>query len=253
MSRSLVQQRASRIANGVVQVSTEFEGWLKNFPGSVPGDATGIASEVSALRRRARIIARACERPASIAIYGESQVGKSYLVSTLAKGNNSLVQVRIGGEERNFLTEINPAGNKESTGLVTRFSISPPPKSTEHKPIYLELLSELDIVKILVNTFFNDVKHKSTLPLKDDSVARALERARTMARGPAAKHLNGDDINDLRAYMEREIFTFERLKALSPAAWSEMQRTIPLLPRSEERRVGKECRRVCRSRWSPYH
>ena len=25
------------------------------------------------------------------------------------------------------------------------------------------------------------------------------------------------------------------------------------LPRSEERRVGKECRMPCRSRWSPYH
>ena len=25
------------------------------------------------------------------------------------------------------------------------------------------------------------------------------------------------------------------------------------LVRSEERRVGKECRTVCRSRWSPYH
>jgi hypothetical protein len=25
------------------------------------------------------------------------------------------------------------------------------------------------------------------------------------------------------------------------------------LLRSEERRVGKECRRLCRSRWSPYH
>jgi uncharacterized repeat protein (TIGR01451 family) len=25
------------------------------------------------------------------------------------------------------------------------------------------------------------------------------------------------------------------------------------VPRSEERRVGKECRRLCRSRWSPYH
>ena len=24
-------------------------------------------------------------------------------------------------------------------------------------------------------------------------------------------------------------------------------------PRSEERRVGKECERLCRSRWSPYH
>jgi integral membrane sensor domain MASE1 len=26
-----------------------------------------------------------------------------------------------------------------------------------------------------------------------------------------------------------------------------------LIARSEERRVGKECRRLCRSRWSPYH
>ena len=25
------------------------------------------------------------------------------------------------------------------------------------------------------------------------------------------------------------------------------------LPRSEERRVGKECTSWCRSRWSPYH
>ena len=24
-------------------------------------------------------------------------------------------------------------------------------------------------------------------------------------------------------------------------------------PRSEERRVGKECASMCRSRWSPYH
>ena len=28
---------------------------------------------------------------------------------------------------------------------------------------------------------------------------------------------------------------------------------LPLAPRSEERRVGKECLRLCRSRWSPYH
>ena len=26
-----------------------------------------------------------------------------------------------------------------------------------------------------------------------------------------------------------------------------------LNPRSEERRVGKECASMCRSRWSPYH
>ena len=29
--------------------------------------------------------------------------------------------------------------------------------------------------------------------------------------------------------------------------------TGTLTDRSEERRVGKECLRLCRSRWSPYH
>src|SRR3546814_16205382 len=28
---------------------------------------------------------------------------------------------------------------------------------------------------------------------------------------------------------------------------------LPLIPRSEERRVGKECVRTCRSRWSQFH
>ena len=28
---------------------------------------------------------------------------------------------------------------------------------------------------------------------------------------------------------------------------------VEQLARSEERRVGKECLRLCRSRWSPYH
>ena len=30
-------------------------------------------------------------------------------------------------------------------------------------------------------------------------------------------------------------------------------RVLPRPPRSEERRVGKECTSWCRSRWSPYH
>ena len=228
MSRSPVQQRASRIAQSVIEVSSTFESWLRNHPASVPGDAEGIASEISSLRRRARIISRACGRPASIAIYGESQVGKSYLVSTLAKGHNALVQVRIGREQRTVLTEI-----KESTGLVTRFSINPPPKSTDRKPIYLELLSELDIVKILVNTYFKDIKHKETVSISADEITRVLDRARTSARGPTAGHLDADDINDLKEYMDREIFSFDRLKALTPAVWSELQKLVPRLSLDE--------------------
>jgi hypothetical protein len=42
------------------------------------------------------------------------------------------------------------------------------------------------------------------------------------------------------------------VKAAEPAADPELaERHGPA--RSDERRVGKECRRLCRSRWSPYH
>src|SRR3546814_11058668 len=43
-------------------------------------------------------------------------------------------------------------------------------------------------------------------------------------------------------------------RVLSPVAVSGADRvTIATAPRSEERRVGKECVSTCRSRWSPYH
>ena len=34
---------------------------------------------------------------------------------------------------------------------------------------------------------------------------------------------------------------------------SELEEKMVEITRSEERRVGKECLRLCRSRWSPYH
>ena len=42
--------------------------------------------------------------------------------------------------------------------------------------------------------------------------------------------------------------------ALREAVHGVLGQAEPLAPnRSEERRVGKECRPLCRSRWSPYH
>jgi hypothetical protein len=43
---------------------------------------------------------------------------------------------------------------------------------------------------------------------------------------------------------------FWRLDAIY--LWQDEAATA-VMGRSEERRVGKECRRLCRSRWSPYH
>jgi sarcosine oxidase subunit alpha len=45
---------------------------------------------------------------------------------------------------------------------------------------------------------------------------------------------------------------FDRDAAIESGRAAGQGRSVPAA-RSEERRVGKECRRLCRSRWSPYH
>ena len=54
--------------------------------------------------------------------------------------------------------------------------------------------------------------------------------------------------------MVREKELIER-RVILPLAQPRLAGRLGLVPprRSEERRVGKECRRLCRSRWSPYH
>ena len=51
----------------------------------------------------------------------------------------------------------------------------------------------------------------------------------------------------LRADGIKDILILERSKDVG-GTWRDNR-----YPRSEERRVGKECPLLCRSRWSPYH
>ena len=63
---------------------------------------------------------------------------------------------------------------------------------------------------------------------------------------------NKDDDNlviPLKLNISTHIDEDDFQKLLRDVILSERRR----LPRSEERRVGKECLRLCRSRWSPYH
>ena len=47
--------------------------------------------------------------------------------------------------------------------------------------------------------------------------------------------------------------SFPLLGAADCLVWKGGMESLNLTSRSEERRVGKECSVVCRSRWSPYH
>ena len=64
----------------------------------------------------------------------------------------------------------------------------------------------------------------------------------------AIEFVLGNKIPYFNAYMEGEELYSKKLREKI----SEYPPQDDII-RSEERRVGKECLRLCRSRWSPYH
>src|SRR3546814_11325630 len=76
------------------------------------------------------------------------------------------------------------------------------------------------------------------------------DRRRTGRLGPSPKMGTGADRQALAA---ARLISWLAYSDGSSRRRSQHQECQMVLRRSEERRVGKECVRTCRSRWSPYH
>ena len=132
----------------------------------VAEQAANLQVAIQQIQTKAYRLGEAAERRMCVGIYGESRAGKSFLVNSLAKGENKSFTVEIGSHEIDFLDCINPSpsASSEGTGVVTRFTAKPKDGTGDH-PIFIRILSEIDIVKILVNSSQKDINHNLDKPL----------------------------------------------------------------------------------------
>ena len=80
---------------------------------------------------------------------------------------------------------------------------------------------------------------------REHAIAKKLLESRDVeqvfvAPGNDGMRLDGLDLINIGISEHSKLIDFAKVNDI---AWT----------RSEERRVGKECLRLCRSRWSPYH
>jgi glycolate oxidase iron-sulfur subunit len=106
-------------------------------------------------------------------------------------------------------------------------------------------------VGCLIDNVFPEVGHAAVKALKHHGVGLALPAGQACCGIPALS------AGDLTAFAKLLKINLEQF---SPGDFDHLvtacatcTSTIKKVWRSEERRVGKECRRLCRSRWSPYH
>ncbi|MDR2350277.1 MAG: putative virulence factor, partial [Deltaproteobacteria bacterium] len=178
------------------------------------------------LRRSARLLesyARAADNKMGIAVFGPSQAGKSTMIGALAKGKESgLLNVVFSApgsppKVLDFLKKVNPQGGRETTGLVTRFSLEPPPPSpARHLPVCLKLFSEMDIIKILANTFFAEAE--GAVEVNEEELAGVFQKLESRAKNPPnAPTL--DEMEDLCEYVESVSVKYSSGKDLSRLFW----------------------------------
>lgn len=110
--------------------------------------------------RRAENVRGACSARASPESPTSSRRWRRMPTGSLARGAR--------GRIRRFHSGHQPGGGKESTGLVTRFTLTPSGAPTMF-PVKLRLLSELDIVKILTNTYYADCRPPQPRPTRTPS------------------------------------------------------------------------------------
>lgn len=193
-----------------LSVIQQYVDWTRDaFDKKKSKDASAKMADYRRTLKRKKFFSTA--NPAA-AIYGESQVGKSYLISSLLSNAGQPFSVK----DHNFIEEINPiGGGSESTSLVSRFSSKYKPKDDNY-PVKAVLLSPADLVLVLCECYYNDTKPSASganivlsKELIDSAVSNLVE---SYGAGECVQtFLQEDDIYDIRDYFRSRFGLADRI------------------------------------------
>ncbi|MBD5257905.1 MAG: hypothetical protein HDS52_04365 [Barnesiella sp.] len=178
--------------------------WLKvNKPDQYEQRFLQLVNERCRLRKLA---ATELENPA-IAAYGESQKGKSYVITNLLSDNGRPFTIATPEREYDFVKEINPiTNNVEATGVVTRFTTfsNEPGRYNPNYPVLIKLLGISEIATILCDGYHSDITDYQSYSDKElNDISTEIYEAYRERPELASPVIVEDDILDMKYYLQR--------------------------------------------------
>lgn len=225
------------------RAATEGVEWLVRHRDPSPRIET-LQKQLRRQAVEARRLATAAARPMSVGVFGASQMGKSFLIGKLITPSDRPIDVVFGkgadAVRQDFLQKVNPEGGNETTGLVTRFSLrsfDTPPGN----PVVLRLLREVDIVKIIANTFLFDCKGQYRIQIRpghgdqDPEIDNRTPNAQSLAAlsgGMVAGKaplpgMSIEDVYELREYFENALPDHLLAKEEYESYWLMLETHLP--------------------------
>lgn len=180
--------------------------WIKN---NKPADYERRFLQLVEERRKLSILANAESNNPGVAAFGQSQVGKSYLMNCILQNSNSSFLVEAENKMYDFVDEINPIGEgAEATGVITRFSSYKRNSALYNKkyPIRMKVLSIADMICVIADTYFNEFDDYTTLG--ENEVTTLLEEwVNKYSAMPEQSnvHIFPDDLLNIKCYFKKHI------------------------------------------------
>ncbi len=192
--------------------------WLENRASAEligPDNLNDVKKRIRRISWNTTKLKQSENKNSSVAVYGPSQAGKSFLVSVLAKPTDTPLIANFPGKDNqlNYIRDINPAGDTESTGIVTRFSSRGYVADSSH-PIRLKLLLETDLVCILMNSFFLDIDHGTAEDLSPEDLKDHISQVQTSSIEGSVDHLGIKDFWEIEDYIREKFINFSYAKTL---------------------------------------
>ncbi len=152
-------------------------------------------------RRMLKRIYRSLKANPTIAAYGESQKGKSYIISSLLSSPGKPLMVEDeDGKKLDFIENFNrQTDNQESTGVVTRFTTDKISDFAAY-PIRINTLSIADLITMLADCYMTAID--SPVLGKDDLEAMGKAMVDNWSERPAIQDfLTEDEVGDIREFL----------------------------------------------------
>lgn len=181
------------------------------------------------VRRQLKRLRFSLESNPAIAAFGESQKGKSYVISSLLarKGQQFMVNDPKTCESFNFVEQLNPiTRDTEATGVATRFTKSYEVPNDSF-PILVKVLSIADMLQILCDTAYNDVKSHSVIDREDIDEFMIAQERRYKGSPKVQDVLDEDDIMNVREYVEEHVGITKAKELLDSRYFDVLARIIP--------------------------
>ncbi len=212
MTRTLDDERLHKRSKDFVDFTDELRTIIRDSALDAPSREE-LLSTSAQWRLSARNIERSARLPMSLAIFGPSQCGKSYLVNELVRGSSDILEIKLPDETRyDYLDQINPPGGRESTAQVTRFTTVAARPPDPDFPFHIRLLTPTDLVKIFVNGFAHECQYKGS-DIDPETLAEAVLRADPeRSDGPGFSDI---EIYDIERYVRNELGDFSYINRLA--------------------------------------